>query len=70
MAAFPVVEVKKRGEDLDSVVSQGLSYAEWLFKYRERLKPRITQLGWDVDINNIRLIDWHGCQVFQKIVFI
>jgi hypothetical protein len=51
-----VVEVKKQGEDMDSAVSQGLSYVEWLFKYRERLKPRITQLGWDVDIDKLKLI--------------
>ena len=48
--ALVVVEVKKQGEDLDSAVSQGLSYVEWLSKYRERLNPRITQLGWNVDV--------------------
>jgi hypothetical protein len=51
-----VVEVKKQGEDLDSAVSQGLSYVEWLFKYREQLKPGIAQLGWDVDIDKLKLI--------------
>ncbi len=51
-----MVEVKKQGEYLDSAVSQGLSYVEWLFKYRERLKPRIEQLGWDVDIDKLKLI--------------
>ncbi|MBU4220799.1 MAG: hypothetical protein KKA10_04125 [Euryarchaeota archaeon] len=45
--ALVVVEVKKQGEDMDSAVFQGLSYVEWLFKHRERLKPRIAQL----DIN-------------------
>ncbi len=54
--ALVVVEVKKQGDDMDSAVSQGLSYVEWLFKYRERLKPRITQLGWDVDIDKLKLI--------------
>ena len=33
--ALVVVEVKKQGEDLDSALSQGLSYVEWLFKYRD-----------------------------------
>ena len=54
--ALVVVEVKKQGEDLDSAVSQGLSYLEWLFKYREQLKPRIAQLGWDVNIDKLKLI--------------
>jgi hypothetical protein len=36
--ALVVVEVKKQGDDLGSAISQGLSYVEWLFKYRERLK--------------------------------
>jgi hypothetical protein len=36
--ALVVVEVKKQGDDLDSAVSQGLSYVEWLFKYREQVK--------------------------------
>ncbi|MBU3966814.1 MAG: hypothetical protein KKG76_05490 [Euryarchaeota archaeon] len=40
--AMVVVEVKKQGDDMDSAVSQGLSYVEWLFKYRERLKPGIN----------------------------
>jgi len=54
--ALVVVEVKKQGEDMDSALSQGLSYVEWLFKYRERLKPRIAQLGWDVDMDKLKLI--------------
>jgi len=54
--ALVVVEVKKQGDDLDSAVSQGLSYVEWLFKYREQLKPRIAQLGWDVDMDKLKLI--------------
>ncbi|VVB93848.1 Uncharacterised protein [uncultured archaeon] len=54
--ALVVVEVKKQGEDLNSAVSQGLSYVEWLVKYKEHLKPRIAQLGWDVDIENLRLV--------------
>jgi len=41
---------------MDSAVSQGLSYVEWLLKYREQLKPRIAQLGWDVDIDRLKLI--------------
>jgi len=49
-------EVKKQGDDLNSAVSQGLSYVEWLFKYREQLKPRIVQLGWNVDIDKLKLI--------------
>jgi hypothetical protein len=54
--ALLVVEVKKQGEDLNSAVSQGLSYVDWLEKYKEQLKPRIAQLGWDVDIDNLKLI--------------
>ncbi len=54
--ALDVLEVKKQGEDLNSAVSQGLSYVEWLAKYKEHLKPRIAQLGWNVDIENLKLI--------------
>ena len=54
--ALVVVEVKKKGEDMYSAVFQGLSYVEWLFKYKERLKPRIVQLSWDVDIDKLKLI--------------
>lgn len=54
--ALVVVEVKKQGEDLNSAVSQGLSYVGWLAKYKEQLKPRMAQLGWDVDIENLKLI--------------
>jgi len=32
------------------------SYVEWLIKYREWLKSRIAQLGWDVDIDKLKLI--------------
>lgn len=54
--AMVVVEVKKQGEDLNSAVSQGLSYVGWLEKYKEELKPRIAQLGWDANIENLKLI--------------
>ncbi len=54
--ALVVVEVKKQGEDLDSAVSQGLSYVAWLSKYKEHLKPRIARLGWDADIEKLKLI--------------
>ncbi|MBU4491665.1 MAG: hypothetical protein KKD69_04295 [Euryarchaeota archaeon] len=54
--ALVVVEVKKQGEDLNSAVSQGLSYVEWFGKYKEQLKPRIAQLGWNVDIGALKLI--------------
>jgi len=54
--ALVVVEVKKQGEDLNSAVSQGLSYVEWLGKYKEELKPRILQLCWDADIENLKLM--------------
>jgi hypothetical protein len=54
--ALVVLEVKKHGADLNSAVSQGLSYVEWLVKYKEQLKPRIAQLGWDADIENLKLM--------------
>ncbi|GFO97592.1 hypothetical protein ig2599ANME_1797 [groundwater metagenome] len=54
--ALVVVEVKKQGDSLNSAVSQGLSYLEWLAKYKEHLKLRIAQLGWDVDIENLKLM--------------
>ncbi len=54
--ALVVVEIKKHGNDLDSAVSQGLSYVEWLGKNKEELKPRMDQLGWDVNIENLKLM--------------
>lgn len=54
--ALVVVEVKKHGEDLNSAVSQGVSYVGWLWKYKEQLKLRIVQLDWHVDIENLKLI--------------
>ncbi len=54
--ALVVVEVKKQGEDLNSAVSQGLSYVEWLGRYERELKPRMAQLGWGVDIEILKLM--------------
>lgn len=51
-----VVEVKKQGEDMTSAVSQGLSYVGWLGKNKGELRPRIAQLGWEADIENLKLI--------------
>ena len=39
-----------------SAVSQGLSYVEWLVINKEQLKPRIAQMGWDVEIENLKLV--------------
>ncbi len=38
------------------LLPRGLSYVQWLFKYREWLKPRIAKLGWYVDIDKLKLI--------------
>lgn len=54
--ALVVVEVKNRARIWILLLPRGLSYVQWLFKYREWLKPRIAKLGWDVDMDKLKLI--------------
>jgi hypothetical protein len=54
--ALVVVEVKKESLDLNSAISQGLSYIQWFENNREALKPRLAQLKWDVDMDRLKLI--------------
>ncbi len=62
--ALVIVEVKNDTEDLNAVLfdsSDGKSlskslYVEWFVKYRALIKPRIAQIGWDVDIDNLKFL--------------
>jgi len=62
--ALVIVEVKNDNEDLNAVLfdsSNGKSlskslYVDWFVRYRELIKPRIAQLGWDANIENLKFI--------------
>lgn len=53
--ALVVVEVKIKDSEIQSGISQGIAYIDWLNKYRKELAPRFKELKWDVDLNNIKL---------------
>jgi len=53
--ALVVVEVKKDNSDLDAAIVQGMSYVDWMHRHRQQLAPRIRELGWDVDTNQVKL---------------
>jgi len=60
--ALAIVEVKNDTEDLNAVLFDSSNgkilskslYVEWFVKYRDLIKPRIIQLGWDADIENLK----------------
>ncbi|MDP3103536.1 MAG: hypothetical protein Q8M95_02895 [Candidatus Methanoperedens sp.] len=62
--ALVIVEVKNDNEDLNAVLfdsSDGKSlskslYVEWFMRYRDLIKPRIAQLGWDANIENLKFL--------------
>ncbi len=49
------MEVKKDSNDLGSAISQSISYMNWVHENRKSLSPRINELGWDVDLDNLKL---------------
>jgi len=53
--ALVVVEVKKDASDLNSAIVQGISYVNWVHKHRQHLVPRIRELGWNVDMDKVKL---------------
>lgn len=53
--AFTLVEVKKDENDLGSAIIQSISYMNWVYENRKSLAPRINELGWDVDLDNLKL---------------
>ena len=53
--ALVVVEVKKDDSDIDAAIVQGMSYVDWMRKHRSHLVPRVKELGWDVDLDNVKL---------------
>lgn len=53
--ALIIVEVKKDNKDLRSAMEQGTSYIEWIHEHKRHLAPRIEELGWDVDLECLKL---------------
>jgi len=53
--AFIVVVVKMEDFDLGAAIIQGTSYLDWIRKNQTHLAPRVKQLGWDVDLDNVKL---------------
>ncbi|MDO9518278.1 MAG: hypothetical protein Q7J10_09570 [Methanosarcinaceae archaeon] len=53
--ALVVVEVKKDDSDIDAAIVQGISYVDWMRKHKSHLAPRVKQLGWDVNLDNVKL---------------
>ena len=53
--ALVVVEVKKDDSDLDAAIVQGMGYVDWMRKHKVHLAPRVKELGWDVDLDNVKL---------------
>jgi len=53
--ALVVVEVKKDNSDLDAAITQGMSYVDWMHRHRQHLAPRVKELGWDVDLDQVKL---------------
>ncbi|MCG7848130.1 MAG: hypothetical protein MIO93_02985 [ANME-2 cluster archaeon] len=53
--ALVVVEVKKDASDLNAAIVQGISYVDWMYKHRHLLAPRVRELGWDVNLDKVKL---------------
>lgn len=54
-SALVVVEVKKDDSDLNAAIVQGMSYVDWIQRHRRHLLPRVQELGWDVDMDKVKL---------------
>ncbi|MDK2825897.1 MAG: hypothetical protein PWQ63_247 [Methanolobus sp.] len=50
-----IIEVKENSSNLDDAIRQGISYLEWVDTYKNRLEPRVKELGWNVDLNSLKL---------------
>ncbi len=50
-----IIEVKETSSDLEDAVRQGLNYLEWVETYKDRLRPRVKELGWGVDLDSLKL---------------
>jgi hypothetical protein len=53
--ALVAVEVKIDATDMNSVIKQGMSYVNWMQKHKQHLVPRIRELGWKVDMDEVKL---------------
>ena len=62
--ALVIVEVKNDTQDLNGVLfdcnnGKSLSkslYVEWFVRYKDLIKPRINQLGWDANIEKLKFL--------------
>ncbi|WP_094229274.1 hypothetical protein [Methanolobus psychrotolerans] len=50
-----IIEVKESSFNIDDAVRQGISYVKWVDDYKYQLKPRTNELGWDVDLDSLKL---------------
>lgn len=50
-----IIEVKEDSSNLDDAIRQGIFYLEWVDTYKDRLKPRVKELGWNVNLDSLKL---------------
>ncbi len=50
-----IVEVKENSSNIEDAFRQGICYLKWVDTYKERLKPRVKELGWDVNLDSLKL---------------
>lgn len=50
-----IIEVKENYFNIDDAIRQGISYLEWVDTYKDNLKPRVRELGWNVDLDSLKL---------------
>lgn len=52
-----IIEVKKENQILNEVIGLDETlYVDYFVRYKDLIKPRIAQLGWDVDIDNLKFL--------------
>jgi hypothetical protein len=53
--ALVIIEVKRDSSNLDEAINQGYSYAKWVDLHKEQLKQRTDELGWNVNLDKLKL---------------
>ena len=53
--SLAVIEVKENSSNLEEAIRQGIPYLEWVDTHKDKLKPRVEELGWNVDLNSLKL---------------
>jgi len=55
--ALVIIEVKKENQVLNEVIGLDETlYVDYFVRFKDLIKPRIAQLGWDVDIDNLKFL--------------